>query len=98
MQNAKLGGIQVRGGVARPQPPAADQQAALREARETYESMRKSQPADDITPELVYYAALHDFQQYDEMKVVVAEMLRKQPGSQELKDLRTWVESRGGNR
>lgn len=94
MQNAKLGGIQVRGGLSRQQPASLDQQSTMREARDTYESMRRGVAADDITPELVLYAALYDFLLFDEMKIVVDEMLRKQPDNDELRQLRAWVESR----
>lgn len=93
VQNAKLGGIQVRG-----VPPRSAQapggKEALREARATYEELRKALPADDLTPELYLYSALADYQLYDEMKPVVAEMLRKQPHSEEVKSLAAWVESR----
>jgi len=94
MQNAKLGGIQVRGGQARPQPAGPDQQEALREAHATYRQMRTEMPGDDITPELYLYAALHDYLLYEEMKAVVAEMLRRQPGSEDVKALEAWVRSR----
>ena len=94
LQHAKLGGIQVRGGLSRQQRAGLDQQATLREARETYESMRKGAAADDITPELVLYAALYDFLLFDEMKTVVDEMLRKQPDNDEVRQLRAWIESR----
>jgi hypothetical protein len=93
MQNAKLGGIQVRGAPGRSAPDAAQSQT-LREARATYEQLRKSMPADDITPELFLYSVLSDYQLYDEMKVVVDEMLRKQPGSEDVKSLAAWVNSR----
>ncbi|MGH8704316.1 MAG: hypothetical protein ACREUO_02745 [Burkholderiales bacterium] len=94
MQNAKLGGIQVRGGATRQQQSSLDQQEALREARAAYDQMRKTMPADDITPELYLYAALHEYLVYDEMKTVVAEMLRKQPNNEDVKVLDSWVRSR----
>lgn len=94
MQSAKLGGIQVRGGLSRKQEASLDQQSTVREARETYERMRKEMPADDITPELYLYAVLHDYLLYDDMKVVVDEMLRKQPGNEDLKALADWVQTR----
>lgn len=94
MQNAKLGGIQVRGGLTRQQEASLEQQASLREAKAIYESMRTEMPADDITPELYYYSALYDFLLYDEMKVVVDEMVRKQPGNEDVRSLAAWVDSR----
>lgn len=94
MQNAKLGGIQVRGGLTRAQEASLDQQSAVNEARAAYEQMRKDMPADDITPELFLYAALHEYLLYDDMKAVVDEMLRKQPNSEDVKALAAWVRSR----
>ena len=94
MQNAKLGGIQVRGGLTRQQKTSLDQQAAVAEARTTYEQLRKDMPADDITPELYLYAALYEFLLYDDMKAVVEEMLRKQPNNEDVKALAAWVRSR----
>lgn len=93
MQNAKLGGIQVRG--ARPGPRRAPD-ASLREARATYETLRKALPGDDITPELYLYSALNDYQLYDDMGPVVDEMLRKQPASDDVKALAEWVKGRQG--
>lgn len=95
MQNAKLGGIQVRGALPRAPKAGPEQQATLREARETYESMRSNSAADDITPELVLYAALYDLRLFDDMNVVVDAMLRKQPGNDDLRQLRARVETRG---
>ena len=93
VQLAKLGGIQVRG-MTRAQKASIEQQAAVGEARATYEKMRKALPADDLTPELYLFAALHDYLLYDDMQVVVDEMLRKQPGSEEVKSLADWVRSK----
>lgn len=94
MQNAKLGGIQVRGGLTRQQEASLEQQAAIRDAKAIYEKMRTEMPADDITPELFYYSALHEFLMYEEMKAVVDEMVRKQPASEDVRTLAAWVESR----
>jgi len=96
MQSAKLGGIQVRGGLTRKQEASLEQQTIVREARDTYERMRKEMPADDITSELYLYAVLHDYLLYDDMKAVVEEMLRKQPGNDDVKQLLVWVNSRRG--
>ncbi len=94
MQNAKLGGIQVRGGLSRKQEASLDQQSTVREARDTYERMRKEMPTDDITSELYLYAVLHDYLLYEDMKTVVDEMLRKQPGNEDVKALADWVRTR----
>lgn len=93
IQNAKLGGIQVRGGFTPKQQASLEQQDALRNSRRVYEQLRKQFPVDDITPELYLYSALHEYLLYDEMKVVVAEMLRKQPNNEDLRLLETWVKS-----
>ena len=94
--NAKLGGTQVRGKLTRRQEASLDQQTTVREARETYERMRKDMPADDITSELYLYAVLHEYLLFDDMKTVVEEMLRKQPGNDDVKQLLVWVNSRRG--
>jgi hypothetical protein len=93
MQIAKLGGVQVRG-MTRAQKASVDQQSSLAEARTAYEAMRKDLPADDITPELYLYAALNEYLLYDDMKAVVDEMLRKQPDSEQVKTLASWVRSK----
>ncbi len=94
MQYARLGGIQVRGGIAQRQKASLEQQETIRAARETYAQMRKDMPADDIMPELYLYAALYEFLVYDEMKTVVDEMQRKQPGNEDVKALSAWLQTR----
>lgn len=92
LQNAKLGGIQVRSAqAARPV-----QEHALDEARATYERLRKDLPGDDITPELFLYSALNEYQLYEEMAPVLDEMQRKQPQSDEVKLLANWLKTRRG--
>lgn len=93
MQNAKLGGIQVRGLTPRQQQSIV-QQETVREARVTYEKMRKEMAQDDITPELFLYAALEEFLLYEDMKGVVEEMLRRQPGNEDVRALAAYVDSR----
>lgn len=93
MQNAKLGGIQVRGS------PVASKRAPegyVQEAQAIYESLRKDNPAGDITPELYLYSALSEYQLYDQMAPVVQEMLRKQPGNADVKALDDWLRTRQG--
>ena len=94
IQHAKLGGGQLRGGLTRRQEASLDQQATIAQARADYEKMRGDMRADDITPELTLYAALYEFLLYDEMKAVVAEMLRKQPANEDVKALDAWLASR----
>jgi len=94
MQHAKLGGIQVRGGITQAQRASLEQQAAVSEARVTYDRLRREMPADDITPELFLYAALYEYLLYDDMKTVADEMLRKQPNDDDVKALAAWVRSR----
>lgn len=83
IQIAKLGrsgGVAVRG-AAREQRLTPPQQAEVRQARQTYEQLRQSAPADDITPELYLYSVLQDHLLYNEMKGVVSEMQRRQPAN-----------------
>jgi hypothetical protein len=94
VQHARLGGIQVRGGPSRQLPGGADQAGAISAARDTYAQMQKSVPDDDITPELFLYAALSEYQLYDDMKAVVADMRRKQPENEDIRTLETWVATR----
>lgn len=94
MQIAKLGGIQVRGGITPAQKASLEQQSAVAEARTTYEKMRKASASDDITPELFLFSALHEYLLYNDMKPIVEEMLRKQPANEEVKTLADWVRGR----
>jgi len=93
VQTARLGGIQVRG-VHPMQKPSAEQQSTIAAARATYEAMRKNLSPDDITPELYLYAALDDYLLYDDMLPIVDEMLRKQPKSDEVRALASFVRSK----
>jgi len=94
IQLAKLGGTSIGGSIMRPRAIRLEQPATLRAARSTYAQMQREMPADDITPELYLYAVMYDFQLYDEMKPVVAEMRRKQPENDDIKALETWVVAR----
>ena len=92
MQNAKLGGIQVR--AAQSSRPVSKE--ALDEARANYEKLRKQLPGDDITPELFLFSALNDYQLYEDMVPLVDEMTRKQPESEDVKLLASWLGTRRG--
>jgi len=94
MQNARLGGIQVRGAQSsRPVQPEA-----VEEAKATYQKLRGQLPGDDITPELFLFSALNDYQLYEDMVPLVNEMMRKQPESEDVKALASWLISRRGAR
>lgn len=93
LQNAKLGGIQVRGAA----PPSSDKPGeTLAEARANYQELKRALPPDDIAPELYYYAVLEERAKYGEMRAVVAEMQRKQPESADVKALAEWVRKKTG--
>ena len=67
------------------------QQAEVRQARETYKKLRAQSAADDITPELYLYAVLQDNLQYEDMKSVVEDMARRQPGNTDVAALVEYV-------
>lgn len=94
MQNARLGGIQVRSA----QATGHASKDVLDQARDTYQKLKDQLPGDDITPELYYFSALNDYQLYEDMVPVVGEMQRKQPGSQDVKSLADWLARRRGAR
>lgn len=95
IQIAKLGrsgGVAVRGGKA--PKLTGEQQAEVASAKDTYKKMRASSTADDITPELYLYSVLQDFLLYDDMKPVVEEMAKRQPGNADVSELVSWVKSK----
>jgi len=94
MQNAKLGGIRVRG--AAPEPAKEAPAGTLTEVRATYLQMRLALPADDIAPELYYFAALEEYARYEDMRAVAEEMQRKRPESADVKALADWVKKKTG--
>lgn len=94
VQTAKLGGIQVRGMTQ--SRSAGETLITVSEARAAYEQMSKQLAADDIMPELFLYSALNEHRLYDDMKPVVSEMRRKQPTSEDVKSLESWLRSRTG--
>ena len=96
IQIAKLGrsgGVAVRG-MAREQRLTPKQEAEVRSARETYQQFRASAAADDITPELYLYSVLQDHLLYGEMKAVVAEMAKRQPGNADVAELVAYVKAK----
>ena len=94
LQNAKLGGVQVRSAAVRAAPRTPEDERQVAEARATYAQMRAQAGGDDIAPELFLYAALSEYSMYPEMKAVVDEMQRRLPGSEHAKSLAAWLESR----
>jgi hypothetical protein len=96
MQIAKLGragGVAVRSG-ARPKPLTDEQQAEIKDARLTYQRLRETFPADDITPELYLFTVLEEHRQYDDLKPVVAEMQRRQPKNADVRAMADYVEAK----
>jgi hypothetical protein len=96
IQIAKLGrsgGITVRG-MVREQRLTPQQQAEVRAAQDVYKEMRASAAADDITAELYLYSVLQDHLLYKDMKPVVAEMARRQPGNADVADLVAYVKAK----
>lgn len=70
------------------------QQAEVRQARQTYQELRQSVPADDITPELYLYSVLQDNLLYKEMKAVISEMQRRQPGDADVAVMAEYVRAK----
>ena len=89
----RSGGVAVRG--AQEQQRLTPQaQAEVRQARQTYEQMRKSAAANDIVPEQYLYAVLQDHLLYDEMKGVVAEMQKRQPSNPDVAVMAEYVKNK----
>ena len=86
----RSGGVAVRG-VGTEKRLTPQQQAEVRQARQTYDQLRKSSPADDITPELYLYSVLQDHLLYSDMKPVVAEMQKRQPANPDVAAMADYV-------
>ena len=96
IQIAKLGrsgGVAVRG-AGREQRLTAQQQAEVKQARDTYQQLRASASSDDITPELYLYSVLQDHLLYGDMKPVVEEMVRRQPNNPDVAELMAYVKAK----
>jgi len=89
----RSGGVAVRGAqsMQRLTPQA---QAEVRQARQTYEQMRKSSATDDIVPELYLYSVLQDHLLYDDMKVLVADMQKRQPSNPDVAVMAEYVKAK----
>jgi hypothetical protein len=91
---SRPGASQIRGGVEkRPTGLALTQEerAEIMAAKETYGTLRKQAGPSDITLELYLLGIFTDYEQYGEMKGVIEEALRRQPGNQILQGLKEWV-------
>jgi hypothetical protein len=86
----RSGGVAVRG-TGREQRLTPQQQAEVRQARQTYDQMRQTSAADDITPELYLYSVLQDHLLYNDMKTVVSEMQKRQPSNPDVAVMADYV-------
>jgi len=89
----RSGGVAVRG-TGGERRLTAQQQAEVRQARDTYQQMRASAAADDITPEIYLYSVLQDHLLYNDMKPVVEEMAKRQPGNADVAELVAYVKAK----
>jgi hypothetical protein len=97
IQIAKLGrsgGVAVRGAAGREQRLTPQQEAEVRQARQTYDQMRKTAAADDIVPELYLYSVLQDHLLYNDMKQVVADMQKRRPADPDVATMVEYVKVR----
>jgi len=90
----RSGGVAVRGAQQQVQRLSPQAQAEVRQARQTYEQMRKSSAADDIVPELYLYSVLQDHLLYDDMKVLVADMQKRQPKNADVAVMAEYVKAK----
>ncbi|MFM9970737.1 MAG: hypothetical protein ACKVQK_20285 [Burkholderiales bacterium] len=89
----RSGGVNVRGTDKPPRLTAA-QQSEVNAAKATYKTMRTQAAADDIMPEMYLYAVLQDYLLYDDIKPVVEEMAKRQPGNADVDALVAYVKTR----
>ena len=85
-----MASVQSRQGMIRmravPLDPAAVA-AEKQEARSQYDELRKAAAADDITPEIYLLTVLQKLGAHDDIRGVLAEMLKRQPNNAEAKAL-----------
>lgn len=60
-------------------------------AQKNYQDLLKDADAKDITPELYLFSALADYDQFAEMKPLIAEMRKKQPDNKDIDRLEEWM-------
>ncbi len=89
----RSGGVAVRG-TGSDRRLTAQQQAEVRQARDTYQQMRNTAAQDDITPEIYLYSVLQDHLLYNDMKPVVEEMSRRQPNNADVAELVAYVKAK----
>jgi hypothetical protein len=90
----RSGGVAVRGTQQQEQRLTPQAQAEVRQARQTYDQMRKSSAANDIVPEQYLYAVLQDHLLYEDMKSVVAEMQKRQPSNPDVAVMAEYVKAK----
>jgi hypothetical protein len=89
----RSGGVAVRGAGGE-RRLTAQQQAEVRQAKDTYQQMRNTAAQDDITPEIYLYSVLQDHLLYNDMKPVVEEMSRRQPSNADVAELVAYVKAK----
>ena len=89
----RSGGVAVRG-AQQEQRLSPQAQAEVRQARQTYEQLRKSSVANDIVPEQYLYAVLQDHLLYEDMKAVVSEMQKRQPSNPDVAVMAEYVKAK----
>ncbi len=93
----RAGGVSVRSG-ARIKPLSAEQKAEIAQAYTTYDELRRSAPEEDITPELYLFSVLEENRQYQDLKLVVSEMQRRQPANADLAAIAEYAENKAQGR
>jgi hypothetical protein len=91
VQIAKLSSAATVQPSAREQRLTPQQQAEIRQARQVYQKLRADTPGDDITPELYLYSVLQDHLLYGEMRSLVFDMARRQPGNRDIGILADYI-------
>ena len=91
VQIARLSSAATAHPFSREQRLTPQQQAEVRQARQIYAKLRADTPADDITPELYFYSVLQDHLLYGEMRALVSDMGRRQPGNRDIGILADYI-------
>jgi hypothetical protein len=89
----RSGGVAVRG-LKSERNLTPQQLAEVKQAKQTYEQLRKTAAADDITPELYLYSVLQDHLLYPDMQQVVSEMQKRQPTNPDVAVMAEYVKVR----
>lgn len=61
-------------------------------AKKIYQDLLKDEEASDITPELYLFSVLADYDQFDEMRSLIAAMRKKQPENKDIDLFETWTD------